>query len=180
MIASEIAHALFHAPSLREAGTIDSLVPHRPGFYCILLKDTSQLPEPFYAELQRRETQIIYVGLASKSLKTRFLGNELRGKSHGTFFRSLGAVLGYRPLPGSLKNKVNKRNFKFSRESEQQIVAWINDNLLVNWVICHSELDALETHLIQQYTPLLNLAKNPQRLATLTALRQECVRVANS
>ncbi len=44
------------------------------------------------------------------------LGNELRARGHGTFFRSLGAVLGYLPPKGSLKGKSNQNNYTFQKK----------------------------------------------------------------
>ena len=163
----------------KEAKLIDNEVPDEPGFYCIMVKNPNKLPEPFASILIERNSNIIYTGLASKSLRSRFLGQELRGKSHGTFFRSLGAVLGYQPLAGSLRNKKNKQNFKFKKDDEIEIINWINHELLVNWLTCSSELYDLETLLIETYTPILNLAKNRNKMPELSRLRKKCVEIAN-
>ena len=92
------------------------------------LKILMNLPERFMLELKNRNHNILYIGLASKSLNKRMLKQELRSKGHGTFFRSMGAVLGFRPDKGSLQHK-NKRNYKFNDENKIQIIQWINDNL---------------------------------------------------
>lgn len=71
------------------------------GFYAIRLRDVAALP-PFYAEVLRtRGHRLLYVGQASRSLSER-LGAELRAVGQGTFFRSVGAILGFTPPPGSL------------------------------------------------------------------------------
>lgn len=91
----------------------------------------------------------------------------------------MGAVLGYKPPKGSLIEKRNKKNYKFSKTDELKIIGWINENLMVNWVESAGDLDSLETGLIVKYLPLLNLSKNPAALQILSYLRKECVEIAN-
>jgi hypothetical protein len=104
---------------------------------------------------------------------------ELRAKGHGTFFRSLGAALGYRPEKGSLTDKANKRNYTFSAADEKAIIAWINQHLLINWIQYEGDFESFESYLIGKYTPLLNLDKNPAALRILSDARAACVRIAN-
>jgi hypothetical protein len=170
---------LMKTDNFKSAGTIDNLVPDRPGVYAIRIKDPKKLPGSFAAELVSRSHDLIYIGIASKSLKRRMLGQELRAKGHGTFFRSLGAVLGYTPPEGLLRTKKNKRNYSFSQQNERSIIEWINENLLVNWIERGEGFDELETMLIRDEKPLLNLAKNPLALTELSNLRATCVAIAN-
>ena len=170
---------LMDEDSLRPAGSIDFIVPHSPGLYCIRVENPDNLPDIFSIELQSRGHNIIYIGKATQSLKQRLLGQELRARGHGTFFRSLGAILGFKPPVGSLVNKKNKRNFKFKPADEAEIVAWINANLFVNWVECDSNISRLESELIAKYRPLINLDGNPQPVGELKRLRADCVREAN-
>ena len=163
----------------RKASEIDLFVPSMPGLYCIRINDPVKLPKTFSSELNKRGHNIIYIGQASQSLKTRFLNQELRAKGHGTFFRSIGAVLGYMPLKGSLINKKNKRNYKFTPSDEAKIILWINDNLLINWIEHNNNISMVESDLIFKYNPLLNLDGNPLAMDELRILRRECVRVAN-
>lgn len=171
---------LMNSKLYRSAAVVDGTVSHGPGLYCIRIKDKTKLPAPFNKLLTERSHNIIYIGIASTSLSSRFLNQELRANGHGTFFRSIGAVLGYRPTKGSLINKANKRNYKFSPVDETKIIEWINKNLVVNWVECDKEFDTIETDLLYKHRPLLNIAKNPSALAHLSKLRAECVRIANS
>ena len=121
--------------TFRKVALIDDLVQHQTGFYCIKLAGGSQLPKRYQDHLNNRPHSIIYIGKAEgQTLKKRFLGQELRAKGHGTFFRSIGAVLGYLPERGSLKTAKNKNNYKFNSTDEAKIIAWINTNLEVNWV----------------------------------------------
>jgi tetratricopeptide (TPR) repeat protein len=170
---------LMDPKNFKNACAIDRIVPDVPGLYCIRVKSAKVLPNQFQKAIAERKHDIIYIGVASESLYRRFLNQELRANGHGTFFRSIGAVLGYRPPKGSLKNKANKRNYKFSSTDETKIISWMNTNLIVNWIEYNGNIDSLETLLIQKYRPLLNIAKNPSALKILSDLRAECVRIAN-
>ena len=175
-----IEKTLMNEKEFKSAAIIDNLVPDNPGLYCIRIKETIKLPQPFNSLLTSKNHNIIYIGIASQSLSRRFLNQELRANGHGTFFRSIGAVLGYRPRKGALLTKANKRNYTFSVTDEEKIIEWINSNLLVNWVIVTGEIEMIETRIIQKHLPLLNLAKNPVALKELIDLRAECIRIANS
>lgn len=134
-----IAADLLSHEKFVSAGEIDGRVPGHPGLYAIRVKEQSALPNGFADLSLQRGHDLLYIGVASRSLSTRFLGQELRARGHGTFFRSLGAVLGYRPEPGSLIGKGNTRNYVFNTSDEREIIAWINQNLLVNWVAVSPE-----------------------------------------
>lgn len=176
---SLLEKVLMNEKNFKEASTIDSKVPSSPGLYCIRIKDPKLFPSPFDGILSSRGHNIVYIGIATNSLSTRFLGQELRARGHGTFFRSLGAVLGYRPESGSLTHKANKKNYTFRSGDERKIIDWINANLRVNWVEYEGDFGTLETEIIQRHLPLLNIAKNPGAVAQLRELRAECVRIAN-
>ena len=165
---------LMNEKNFKPASTIDAMVPDVPGLYCIRVLDNKKLKAPFSNVLEERKHNIIYIGIASQSLKKRFLGQELRAKGHGTFFRSIGAVLGFVPPKGSLKDKKNQNNYKFSLKDEISIIAWINNNLIVNWVAVKQDLNVIENNLINEHIPLLNIAGNPGALQELTELRNNC------
>ncbi len=175
----ELEELLMNEPSFKSAKTIDLNVPKVPGLYCIKIKNMDALLAPFNTELKNRKHNIIYIGIATKSLNKRMLNQELRANGHGTFFRSLGAVLGYQPPFNSLAGKKNKRNYKFSDSDETKIINWINENLLINWIEQNSNLEEIETALIFKYKPLLNIAKNLVAMRELSRLRKMCVEVAN-
>lgn len=177
---TSLANKLMDKSNFKSAGKVDSEVPENPGLYCIRIKSPSALPEVFEKELRQREHNIIYIGKASRSLNRRFLNQELRARGHGTFFRSIGCVLGYKPPKGSLVNKKNKNNFKFRPEDEIKIIRWINENLIVNWIEYDREVIAIESGLILRYKPLLNLDGNPYALVRLRTLRSVCKQIANS
>tara|TARA_R110001583_G_scaffold5731_6_gene30543 strand:- start:2311 stop:3126 length:816 start_codon:yes stop_codon:yes gene_type:complete len=170
---------LMNPKYFKPTGLIDSKVPELPGVYCIRIKNVEALNPSLQFILKERQHNIIYIGLASQSLKKR-LGQELQAKGHGTFFRSLGAVLGYTPPKGSLIGRKNQQNYKFSKQDEAAIIEWINKNLLVNWVECDDQLRSTEEALIATYLPLLNLAGNPGKSSEVTRLRYECKIIARS
>lgn len=170
---------LMNEKNFKPASSVDSLIPDRPGLYCIRINEIHALPKPFDTHLKERNHNIIYIGIASQSLRKRFLNQELRANGHGTFFRSIGAVLGYKPAKGSLINKSNKRNYTFTSADENNIINWINRHLLVNWVEFDGNHETIESELIKSHLPLINLAKNPAALEYLSDLRAECVKIAN-
>lgn len=164
----------------RKASLIDSIVPDQTGFYCIRLAKDSKLPERYQSHLKDREHNIIYLGIAAgQTLYKRFLGQELRAKGHGTFFRSIGAVLGYTPERGSLINAANKNNYKFSKSDKAKIIDWINQNLEVNWVTFEGDF-SIEAQWISKHCPLLNDTHNPLKLQELKIDKDNCRSIARS
>ncbi len=178
-VASDVEASLLDDEAFRPAGSIDLEVPDRPGLYAIKVRDRTALPEPFSSLLGSRDGDLIYVGIASTSLRKRFLGQELRARGHGTFFRSIGAVLGFRPPSGSLVGMANGRNYTFAAQDNGAIIDWINANLIVNWIEFAGAHAVEESALLRAHTPLLNLQGNPAALPLLKALRAECVRIAS-
>lgn len=158
-----------------------SSAPQSSGIYCIQIKDKNRLPERFNEILSERNHNILYFGIA-KNLKER-LEQELFAKGHGTFFRSLGALLGYRPEKGSLVGKKNQKNYnyRFPKRDEQKIIKWIINNLAVNWVELEEDaLRSMEKCLIKKHLPLLNLSNNPAKIQIIEESREECIRIAKS
>lgn len=155
----------------------ESLIPNIPGLYAIRIKDISALPHPFSDELQKRGHNLLYIGKASKSLRKRLWHQELNHKNSATFFRSIGAILGFRPGKGTLYGK-DTRNYKFSEEDTNKIIRWINDNLLVNILPLQDNIEDTESALIKEHRPIINISKNPYRMSIMSELRDECVRRA--
>lgn len=149
------------------------VIPDRPGLYCIKLCSGISFPPEFG---QIREDGIIYIGQASVSLRDRLWEQELNHNKAATFFRSIGAVLGYLPPKGSLANKRNKKNYRFSEADTEKIKAWMRSSLKVSFLnVSNSELDNAEKFLIQKYRPLLNIKNNPTPNFALKEARKRCV-----
>lgn len=145
-----------------------------PGLYCIKLRPGSLLPSEYMKHLKAE--RIIYIGKASGSLRKRFWGQELNATGHGTFFRSIGAVLGYTPEPGSLKSG---RNYTFRPADEEKIKQWLRCNTFVNCIpVSEEQIKVSESALIGKYRPLLNIQGNPDKLDILEAARKKCQDIA--
>jgi len=153
-------------------------IPDIPGLYCIKLREgIAPLPTK-YGKI--REDGIIYIGKASASLRKRLWDQELNHKSAATFFRSMGAILGYLPPKGSLFGK-ETRNYKFSEQDTDAIRLWMRESLLVNIIALSSnQQDRVEEALIAKYRPLVNIEHNPSASEELKAARQRCVDYAKS
>ena len=139
------------------------MVPDVPGLYCIKLRKGAKLPAKFG---KVREDGIIYIGQASTSLRQRFWKQELNHIGAATFFRSIGAMLGYMPPKGSLVGKKNQNNFKFSPEDTESIREWMRKSLIVNCIPFSTEtMDAVEKKLIDtpDYSRELEAAKEKCR-----------------
>ncbi len=150
-----------------------------PGIYAFFVDAPESMPAPFASELQRRGTDLIYIGIARVSLRQRAYEEELRHRRPATFFRSLGSSLGYVPDYGSLVGKANQNNYRFSKQVTGRIIAWIDAHLrAVANAVPVVDVVRLEPMLIALATPLLNIQNNPSALADLKAARDRCRAIA--
>lgn len=154
-------------------------ISRKPGLYCFRIENPYSLPPTFRDLLLGRDHNILYIGQASKSLFERCWEEELHHKNPATFFRKVGAILGFRPPKGTLGE--SGKNFKFSASDTAKIISWMESNLLVNMVECKvPNLDSNEKSLIEKYCPLLNGTYNPKKLKSVTELIKECREIARS
>lgn len=175
---TNLTKTLINSEDYKIAGEIDAIVPEEEGLYCIRLIEGARLPDEYQAELESRETRLIYIGKAEKkTLRDRMLDQELRGKGHGTFFRSVGAMLGFLPPRGSLRGKKNQKNYKFSKADQEKIIDWMNQNLEVSWVAFEGPF-LFEKYLIQDHSPFLNIQHNGCPCDLLLTAREKCIAVA--
>ena len=114
---------------IRVCDLSEFMIPDCPGIYAIRVIDVHDMPEPFYNELMNRGHDLLYIGIASNSLRERL--EELNHSRPATFFRSIGTILGYKPIKGSLYGK-NTRNYKFSIDGTESIKTWIRQHLMVS------------------------------------------------
>ncbi len=146
------------------------------GFYCLKAVDISNclLVGDVEDLLIKIEKEIIYIGVGQITLFKR-LNQEIRGKSNGTFFRSIGALLGYLPPKGSLYGKSNKDNYRFDTATRRKIIEWINKNLMLSWYLYNREdIKKLEKCVIRTLKPSLNIEHNPDALPELKEKRKIC------
>ena len=149
------------------------------GFYSLRLKDNSKLPLVFQKIINNKDHKIIYFGKAETQTLAKRLNQELYAKGHGTFYRSIGAVLGHLPEMGSLKDKVNQNNYKFSASNNLKIIKWIEENLEIAIFKFTGDF-TVENATIKKYTPLLNDSHNPLSSTELKRLKDQCRKTARN
>lgn len=153
-------------------------IPTTTGFYAIRVRDINVLPEIFAQKLMEREHNILYIGISECNLRERLWNEELHLKKPATFFRSLGAMLGYTPEYGSLRGS-KSRNYKFSERDITEITNWMKKHLLVNYISWKENLKEIEKQLIREYKPIINIQNNPYKLGELEELRKKCIDIAH-
>jgi len=153
-------------------------IEKKEGYYSIWISNSKALPEPFNQELIKRKTTLLYIGIASSSLYKRLYQQELQHKNAATFFRSIGAVLGYTPEQGTLCGKRNQNNYKFKQKDTNAIIEWININLEVSFHYCPTNDESLEKMLIAKHKPLLNWTHNPEPFLPLKQVKDNCRAIA--
>ena len=167
-----------YTPAANIVNCTDS-VPDLPGIYVLRAMRSHS------GSVSWAAGDIIYVGQASKSLKKRFRNQEILAKGHGTFFRTLGVVLGKNPKPHCLYRK-KSRNFTFSSTDKVAIRSWISQNAeylaldirTTPWLSLAS-LSCAELDLIKHYAPPLNIKGNASKFRPLLlSLRDQAVRLA--
>lgn len=144
---------------------VADLLPRAPGLYAVFIDDPGCLPDPFEEiAATRTNPHLLYVGQASGSLYQRVWVEELQHRSPGTFFRSIGVMLGYISPKGG-------RIFAFAPRDKCAISAWIAEHLAVAWTVAVRYMNAEERGAILRHCPLLNITHNPKRIAQLRELR---------
>jgi hypothetical protein len=145
------------------------------------------------ADYNPQKDEIIYIGKtessqASRDEKTHFASGKT-GSS--TIRRSLGALLkdelSLIPIPRNDDDfdAGRKSFFKFDDSSEAKLTTWMKDNLALSFYEHNQpplEIDRLETELIAEARPLLNIdSKNPENphARTIKAARKACAMEAN-
>lgn len=163
---------------LTSAIDAQTTVPAAPGLYAIFVDVASSLPFPFNSYLRAKQARLIYVGKADNLLK-RLVAQDLRHIGPSTFFRGIGAVLGFTPPRGSLIGKRNKNNYRFGHQDTKEIIEWIDAHLFVKWqTLAECDIRVWESRAIGTYRPLFNTQGNPDALQELAALRKKCRDVA--
>ncbi len=149
----------------------------KPGIYSLKLKRGAMLPSRYQQRLDERLTDIIYIGKAQGQSLGKRLSQELQHTSPGSFFRSIGAVLEFRPIKGSLRNVANKKNYKFSDSDTKEIIEWLESNVEV-CAVPYSGDFSIEKQIIMKYEPLLNHTGNPRKCRELIEDRKFCRTIA--
>lgn len=164
------------------ASNIKSVITDKtkPGYYSIWINNPNALPNVFANKLIQKQTELIYIGIATKSLHERLVQQDLNHQSASTFFRGIGSVLGYQPTKGSLWGKSNQNNYKFSPSDTASIIQWLIKNISLRFVLVPNATKDIEAGAIMKLCPLLNTQHNPDSMPELAALRDECRKIAQT
>jgi hypothetical protein len=143
------------------AKTSNNSIPSKPGVYVICLKPDCTLPDvgiPFTTNVINGN-EVIYIGIAAKDLYQRLINQHFFGNNAGrsTFRKSTGSMLGYSKVPRDKNPKTRKT--KFSEADEMRLTNWMQQSLIVYYQL-HQNPDSIETVLINEFNPPLNLLKN--------------------
>lgn len=136
-------------------------IPDNPGNYIVCLKRGSKLPDIGVSCTMKtyKELNVIYTGIAGKSLRKRDYKQHFTGNNAGssTLRKSLGSMFGY-PKIARDKDPSNGKT-KFNETDEIKLSEWMKSNLVL-YFKSNSSPDELENELISELNPPLNLSKN--------------------
>ena len=136
-------------------------IPDNPGNYIVCLRRGSKLPDigTDYVMKAFQKLNVIYTGIAGKSLRKRDYRQHFTGNNAGssTLRKSLGSLFGY-PKIARDKDPSNGKT-KFKERDEIQLSEWMQSNLML-YFKSNLNPDSFENELIEELNPPLNLSKN--------------------
>lgn len=135
--------------------------------------------------------QIIYIGKTESSQEARDAKTHFTTGKTGssTVRKSIGSLLcsiqNLKPIPRNNTDYQKGRfsHFKFDKSSEEIITDWMKNNLALSFYEfpnSKKEIEDLETEIIDQLVPILNISKNPKNpfKDILQQLRKNCALMA--
>lgn len=138
-----------------------------------------------------KKHQVIYIGKTESSQEKRDAKTHFAtGKSgSSTVRKSIGSILylqeNLKPIPRNDSDYKKGRfsHFKFDNESEKIITNWMIKNLALSFYEyprSKQEIENLETEIIEELVPILNISKNSKNAFkdTLQQLRKKCATIA--
>ena len=139
-----------------------------------------KMSNELYSEWLTREKPsldplLVYIGKANGNdgLKQR-LEQELYHKGAGTFFRSLGAVMGKRTIIAHTPAGI--RNYRFENPAKEEIIDFIVSDLEV--AVIHMDdvgsILTMESTLIETNKPIFNIKGNPNPSQVIFQAREQC------
>lgn len=158
-----------------------------PGIYAVFFHGDHF---PVFGDVVSKN-QIIYIGKTESSQEKRDAKTHFTSGKTGssTLRRSIGALLcsteNLNPIPRNdsdyLKNRLS--HYKFDDASEPKITNWMKKNLSLSFFeypATKQEIEDLETALINELVPILNISKNSNNpfKNELQQLRQNCAIIA--
>lgn len=140
------------------------------------------ISQGFYDEYAGRaqgpDPLVVYIGKATgvQGLYQR-LQQELYQRGHGTFFRSLGGVMGKNPMRAT--NPAGIKNYRFPSPAKDEIIQFIEHWLEVAVVeLPEAEIKGAEQCAIAAHQPIFNVLHNPAPSSGVQANRDRCRRYA--
>jgi len=135
--------------------------------------------------------QIIYIGKTESSQEKRDAKTHFKTGKTGssTVRKSIGSILcekeNLKPIPRNESDYQKNRfsHFKFDNPSEIIITDWMENNLALSFYEyprTKQEIENLETEIINELVPILNISKNPKNAFKdiLQQLRKNCATIA--
>ncbi len=136
-------------------------IPDKPGNYIVCLKKGSKLPNIGidYEMKTYQKLNVIYTGIAGKSLRKRDYRQHFTGNNAGssTLRKSIGSLFGYQKIARDKDPSSGKT--KFTERDEKQLSEWMQSNLVL-FFKSNLNPDDLEIKLIKELNPPLNLSNN--------------------
>ena len=137
--------------------------------------------------------QIIYIGKTEYSQEKRDAKTHFTSGKTGssTVRKSIGSILcsqeNLKPIPRNNSDYKKGRfsHFKFDNASEIKITEWMENNLALSFYEypkTKQEIEDLETEIIKDLVPVLNISKNSNNAfkETLQQLRKNCAAIARN
>ena len=110
-------------------------LPDEPGNYIVCLRAVSKLPTTKFSYVSQlhNDKEVIYVGIAGKSLRKRDFRQHFNGNAESSTFRkSIASLFSFKKIPSS-KNKDNGKA-KFSKVDEAKLSQWMKKNFLLYFI----------------------------------------------
>ena len=178
-----IQHLIISKKKYLDISTFSKL----PGIYAVFF-----FGEDFPLEnIKPSPDEVIYLGKTESSQEKRDAKTHFKsGKTvSSTLRKSIGSLLrnkyNLNPIVRNDSDVIKRRfsHFKFDNNSEEIITEWMQNNLALSYYEypeSKSKIEALETALIQELIPLLNIDKNPSNphLNLLKQIRKESAQIA--
>lgn len=141
-----------------------SSIEPKGGNYIVALREGSELPGELKPEhlptitFDGKEYRVVYTGVG-QNIHDRIKKCHYEGTAGtSTFRKSLGALMGFQPVPRDSKYEENKKT-KFGDDAENKVTDWMINNLIF---FHHTDVNykEIEKVLIFVLNPPLNLESN--------------------
>lgn len=141
-------------------------LPDEKGLYLICVSNFNNLPNDL-KELEYtyfNDRPVLYLGISgSRGLRKRDYKNHFTGTArNSTLRKSLGSILRY--SKEQYDNDIGTSKYKFCALEEEKLTEWMKNNLIMHYCVTEGDVENIETELIKQYNPPLNISKNKSQV----------------